>query len=113
MRELVSLQQVTDHLRLDTTDPMVPFYISAASEAVLVYLNDSFVDSSGEVPQDSAGNPMGVPFPVMAATLLLVGEFYKNREGNEGNPVPAEFGYGYLNRAVVALLYPYRSPTLG
>ena len=47
---------------------------------------------------------------VMLATLLLVGDFYANREPKASDPVDAQYGYGYLPRAVVALLYPLRMP---
>jgi hypothetical protein len=42
----------------------------------------------------------------------MVGEFYRNREPAATDVVPERFGYGYLPRAVVALLTPLRVPTI-
>lgn len=114
---LVSLQEASDHLRRDTEDDDMDLTlkIHAASAAVLNYLKsgaDSFLDSNGEVLQDSSGDPVGVPFEVKAATLLMVGELYKSREGAQEGAVDSQFGYGYLPRSVVALLYPLRDPAL-
>lgn len=107
--ELVNLDQAKAHLRVDhdEDDDDIQQKIEAASAAVVTYLKsgaDSFVDTSGEVIAD-------VPQDVQFATLLLVGHFYKNREAQADDPVPV-FGYGYLPRGVMALLYPYRIPTL-
>lgn len=113
---LVTLQQASDHLRRDTTDDDtdLTLKVHAASAAVLNYLGAgaTFLDSSGAVQTDSNGDPVDVPFEVQAATLLLVGEFYKNREGEQGGEIEPSHGYGYLPRPVVALLYPLRDPAL-
>lgn len=111
---LVSLQQASDHLRRDTTadDNDLRLKIEAASGAVLNYLEDgaeSFLDTAGEVPEDTNGDPIGVPYEVKAAVLLLVGDFYSNRgEDQSANWVDPN----YLPRAVTALLYPRRKPAL-
>jgi gp6-like head-tail connector protein len=111
-RDLVTLDQAIAHLRADAVDPMIPLYVSAASEAVLVYLQDAwFLDTAGDVPVDSSGDPDGVPANIQAATLLLIGELYRNREGDQGGKIDAQFGYGFLPQSVLALLYPYRTPT--
>ena len=124
---LVTLQQASDHLRRDTTDDDtdLTLKIAAASNAVLTYLrNTSYayvptVDSAGQIVRDSAGYPVPaldsagektVLQDVQFATLLLVGEFYKSREGEQDGAIETQWGYGYLPRAVVALLYPYRDP---
>lgn len=113
MNDLVTLAQAVAHLRCESDDPSVPLLLSAASEAVLQYIGDpTFVDTAGFVPVDSAGDPVGVPAQVKAATLLLLGDLYEHRKPEPTDPVPAEFGYGYLPRAVVALLYPFRLPSL-
>jgi hypothetical protein len=112
---LVSLQQASDHLRRDTAadDADVTLKIHAASGAVLNYLKDAseaFLDTAGFVPLDSNGDPIGVPYEVQAAVLLLLGDFYSNR-GEDQNP---NWGsqFTYLPAAVTALLYPLRMPTL-
>ncbi|HUH38763.1 MAG TPA: phage head-tail connector protein [Spongiibacteraceae bacterium] len=126
---LVTLQEASDHLRRDTDDddPDLGLKIHAASGAVMNYLKremmayeperdsmgNAVVDSNGwPLPQlDSSGEP--VPrFEVKAAVLLMLGELYKNREGEQGGEIPTQWGYGYLPRPVVALLYPLRDPAL-
>lgn len=110
---LVSLQQASNHLRRDASDDDADLLlkIEAASGAVLNYLKDgadAFLDSAGEVMQDSAGDPVDVPRVVQAATLLMVGYFYKDRDNDSEH----EYEPGYLPRPVTALLYPLRDPTL-
>ena len=86
----------------NSDDTLLQNLIDAASEAVLTYL---------KVP-DEASIPVGATFAARQATLMLVAEFYKNREGEQDGEVGQEFGYGYLPRPVVALLYPHRDPSL-
>lgn len=113
VNDLVTLQEAVTNLRAEPDDPSIPLLLSAASEAVLEYIGDpSFVDSAGFVLVDSAGDPLGVPARIKVATLLLLTDMYENRKPTPSDPVPAEYGYGYLPRAVVALLYPLRTPTL-
>lgn len=107
---LVTVDEGKAHLRVthDLEDEDIEKKIAAASAAVITYLKDGadlFIDSSGEVSAE-------VPEDVQHATLLLLGDFYKNREPLPDDAVPAQFGYGYLPRAVTALLYPYRTPTI-
>ncbi len=116
MTMLVTLDQAKLHLRMDADDTFedsdVTLKILAASAAVLDYLDAAqfdFLDTSGELLEDSSG-PLTVPYKVQAATLLLVGDLYKNREPTADDVVDPKFGYGYLPRAVVALLYPLRIP---
>ena len=85
-----------------------------ASAAIINYLKDAaedFLDSSLEVIVDSSEIPQ-VPYVVKQATLLLVGDMYKNREPLTEDEVNPAFGYGYLPRSVIALLYNLRDPTL-
>lgn len=110
---LVSLSQAQDHLRLDHSaeDNDLILKIHAASGAVLNYLKsgaDQFLDSSGDIEIDSSGDPVGVPFEVNAATLLMVGFLYKDRDEN----ADGAYEQGYLPRPVTALLYPLRMPAL-
>lgn len=98
---LITLEQASEHLRRDTDDDDadLTLKIEAASEAVMEYLKWT------EVPAD-------IPYRAKAATLALVGEMYRNREGEMGGAVNSQFGYGYLPHGVVALLYPLRNPSL-
>jgi hypothetical protein len=110
---LVSLQQAKDHLRVDGSadDNDLTLKIHAASGAVLNYIRngaDAFTDSAGEAIVDSNDNPIGIPYEVQAATLLMLGYLYRMRDNNEGG----EFEMGYLPKPVTALLYPYRVPSL-
>lgn len=118
MTMLVSLEQASAHLRRDTTDDDLDLTlkIKAASRAVMGYIGDGasgFTDSAGDVFEDSNGIALDVPEDIQGACLLLVGDFYTNRTPTPVDVVDASFGYGYLPRAVTALLYPYRTPVIG
>lgn len=111
---LVTLQEARAHLRAEdetADDADLLLKIRAASSAVLKYVGDTFNDTDGVIPVDSDGLA-DVPDDVRAACLLLIGDFYANREPTATDSVPSSFGYGYLPRAVVALLYPYRTPSI-
>lgn len=110
---LVTLQQARDHLRSDSTDDDndLTLKIHAASGAVLNYIRngaDIFTDSSGEPVLDSNGGPIGIPYEVQAATLLMLGYLYKDRDGDPDKA----YEYGYLPMPVMSLLYPHRVPSL-
>lgn len=122
--ELVTLTQARQQCHVDDydsdgvgpDDDQLNLCIRAASRSVLNYLDgaaDAYLDSDGNVPLDSDGNPEGIPEDWQLATLFLTAEFFKNREAVQDGAVDAQFGYGYLPRPVVALLYPYRAPVLG
>lgn len=113
---LVSLNKGKEHLRMDhdAEDNLITTYIRAASAAVVNYLKsgaDAFLDSAGEVEFDSSDEPIGVPFEVQAATLLMLGYLYKHRDNNDGWAIDGAFGQGTLPMPVTALLYPLRDPT--
>lgn len=111
---LVTLQQASDHLRRDTTDDDTDLEdkIMAASNIVLNYVGagaDDFINSSNV---DSTGNPI-IPRAVQAATLLMIGYLYKNREPADPKTMTEiQYMLGYLPMPVTALLYPYRTPTV-
>jgi len=110
---LVSLQKASDHLRRDTSDDDndLILKIHAASAAVINYLKDgaTFLDSAGEIEVDTNGDAVNVPFEVQAATLLMIGFLYKDRDEN----ADGAYEMGYLPRPVMALLYPLRVPAVG
>jgi len=104
MTAIVSLQEASAHLRRDDCDGDsldLSLKIDAASEAVMQYLKWTEADV-----------PDPVPFLVKAAVLCLVGEMYSNREGEISDPIEAQYGYGYLPKSVVSLLYPLRMPSI-
>lgn len=110
---LVGLQQAKDHLRVDTADEDndLTLKIHAASAAVLNYIRngaDIFTDSTGEPIVDSNEAPLGIPYEVQAATLLMVGYLYKDRDSDEEKA----YEMGYLPKPVTALLYVHRVPSL-
>lgn len=110
---LVSLAQAKEHLRVDDADNDndLTLKIHAASAAVLNYIRngaDLFTDSAGDAIVDSNGNPLGIPYEVMAATLLMLGYLYTNRDSDPDKA----YGHGMLPNDVTALLYPHRVPSL-
>jgi hypothetical protein len=126
---LVTLQQARDHLRSDTTDDDndLTLKIMAASSAIEHYLRShgsvyvQAINSNGDPEFDTNGDEisgidsngdMVIKPEVQMATLLLVGELYKSREG-EMTGLDSYSAFGQLPRAVVLLLYPLRDPVIG
>lgn len=110
---LVSLDEAKRHLRVDHDDENadLELKIAAASELIVDYLKDAanaFLDSQGEPEIDSAGQPVGIPFKVKAATLLMVGYLYRDRDGDPDKA----YEMGFLPRPVTAMLYSKRKPTM-
>ncbi len=101
---IVTLEQARGQLQSthSADDDTLTLMIEAASQAVLTYLRLTL----------EADIPAAATFATQQATLILVAEFYKNREAEQDGEVPPEFGYGYLPRPVVALLYPHRDPAI-
>lgn len=124
MIEYVTLTEASDHLRRDTTDDDndLSLKIKGASAAVRNYLKQEWrayvlaLDSNGDIVVDSNGDPVPdedsngpiIRPEVKVATLQMIGEMYKYREGDQTGRINE--GYGYLPIAVVALLYPLRKP---
>ena len=121
MTQLVTLDQAKLHLRVDqdAEDDDITLKIEAASAAILDYIGDAqylFLDTGGDeldledTSTDQAAHR--AKHLCRQATLLVLGDFYRSREPTATDPVPAQFGYGYLPRAVVALLTSLRTPTI-
>lgn len=125
MTQLITLAQAKAHLRVDhdLDDDDIALKLEAASAAVLAYIGDTqylFIDTGGELIEfdttDTGTQPEQAALRALhtarQATKLLLGDFYKNREPMAADVVAPQFGYGYLPRSVVALLYPLRDPTI-
>lgn len=124
---LITLEEAKAHLLMDhdADDADITDKVLEASGAVLTYLKGAPVgqperDEQGAIVKDSNGdvvymqdsNGLVIRYEVKAAVKLLLGEFYKNRDATQDGEIPAQWGYGYLPRPVVALLYPLRDPAL-
>lgn len=113
---LVSLQQASDHLRRDTDDDDndLILKINAASQAVLNYITvKDFLNSGGDVDFSSDGEPLGVPEPIQAAVLIVLGMLYIDRDGQDFKEQNRpRLGDIILPRAVHFLLDSYRTPVV-
>lgn len=92
----VTLEEVKHHLRYDddANDSNLTMYIKAAESAIARYITE-------EIP--AAGTD-----DIKVATLMLVGYFDDNRSPDKDTPTNGN----YLPAPVVAMLYPYRHPTV-
>lgn len=123
----VTLARGKQHLNMDHNedDTLIASYIEAASSAVKNYLKSASPfeverDSNDNPIRDSSGEPVyvvdssgdRVPATVVQqATLLLLGIFYDQREGEAGVINP-QWVHGYLPTVVISLLYQLRDPAL-
>jgi len=121
MTLLVTLDEAKSHLRVDHgfDDDDITLKIEAASAAVLEYIGDTqylFLDTGGDDLdlEDTTADQVGLRARHRArqATLLLIGDWFANREPTASDTVDPRFGYGYLPRSVIALLYTMRDPTI-
>jgi hypothetical protein len=108
---LVTLEQAKAHIRVDfdDEDAEIEIYLKAASQAIVNYLQEGdalFMDSDGDIIEDSNGIAIDVTYEIKAATLLMVGYLYRYRDNNDGEA----FEMGYLPKPVTALLYHLRKP---
>lgn len=100
---LVDLATAKSHLRIFHTDDdaTIGLYVDAAESIVAEYL-DRIVVPSGEALPDDPYAMHSTP-AIAAAILLLVGDFYENREAD-----PDATGDAVLPNAVRSLLAPWR-----
>lgn len=108
MVQLITLADAKTGLRIEGTDSdaMLEALIPAASEAIVNYLKDQAaeiidLDAAVDSPADA-----GVPDIVKRATILLVGIWFRNPDGDPD----LEFDPGNLPKPVTAILYPLRDP---
>lgn len=113
MFSLITLSEAKSHLRVDvddgSTDPSdvkinadVQLKLDAACAIIMNYLKLSSLPDAWNEP---AGSPAGTGVPplVKSATMLVLGELYRNREAPTAD---------VLSTAVKAMLERYRDPTL-
>lgn len=134
MLRYVTLQEASDHLRRDTSDDDadLDLKIIAASRAIANYLKDPLLayqlatDEYGVNLLDSSGNPYlftdsagdyVVRNEVKAATLIMIGVLYKDRDAKEYTDPRSgggleRLGNMSLPKAVHWILDPIRKPTL-
>lgn len=122
MTMLITLDEAKAHLRVDHNldDDDIEDAIEDASAAVLAYIGDNqylFLDTGGDALdlEDTSADQAGLRAQALCkrATKLLVGTFYRYRDGAaETVQVDSRFGYGYLPQPVTALLYSLRDPTV-
>jgi hypothetical protein len=113
--DLVTFDEAVLHLHLDGTvdsngDAGLELMITSASRMVLNHLKDGaddYLDSDGQVLEDSNGDP-DVPAEVKHATLFLLGYLWRKRDEDEAG----EFAGGRLPAPVRAILGPLRDPAL-
>lgn len=119
--KLVTLAQASAHLRRDTTadDEDLELKVEGASAAVMNYLKRAawpkffMVDTSGDVLLDTDGMPLllvgtTMPKEIQAATLLMTGYLYKDRDDDSGG----QYEHGFLPAPITAILYPLRKPAV-
>lgn len=128
MASLVTLEEVRDHLMVDSVavNPWINMMIPAISQAVLSWLKDDWrayetmLDSNGEPLEDSAGEPIiledssgSIVKPmVKAATLIELASQFRFRDGDGVAHVPSNWGHGHvLCMGATALLVALRRPT--
>jgi hypothetical protein len=108
--DLVTADQVKAHLRIDGTDEdaSISNFILEGSSIVLDYIKKTEAEATA---MWTAGSPpaFAVPGLVQAATLLVIGALYFNREGDIGTRMRAPL---ILSDAVVSLLARQRDPAI-
>lgn len=136
MTDLVTLEEVRAHLRIDDydsnggpDDTWLNIFITSVSSAVLLWLKDEWrayeteFDSDGDILLDSNDDPVPVldssgervlqPV-VRAAVLIEIDRQYRFRGGEGDADVPPDAGYGYvLGKGATALLTALRKSTVG
>lgn len=100
MINFITMEQARRQVRVSGTehDAELEDLRTMASGIILDYL-----EGVGDGWLDSAGEPSDIPWQVKAATLLVLGRLFYDKEGMDGDPI---------SEAVVSLLMRTRMPTL-
>ncbi len=103
---LITLEQAKAQIEMDhdLSDDMLAEKVLEASAIVL-----DFLKKDADLWQDSSGVPQDVPLVVQAATKMVFGALFENREG--GNEVNQDVPQP-LSQAVKDLLHRYRDPAM-
>lgn len=108
----VSLSQAKARLRIDNDDEDGDLndMIEQCTAVITAYLKlpGAYQNTSGVIPTDTSGDPVGVPKEVQLSTLLLIGFMYRDRDGND----MANWQQGYLPWQVTAPIYHLRDPAM-
>lgn len=108
---LTSVDHVKRALRIDTSDDdtLLDMYVQAASQAVIVYLNEQATEILGDLTTlEDSPSDVTVPADIEQATAMLVGHWYRQPDGDTDK----EFEDGGMPRVVKALLWQRRDPAL-
>lgn len=106
MLSLVTLEEAKEQLRVtgELDDAKIEQVILAASAIVLGYIKITVpVEDSPDTRISQMFDSDTVPEEVKAASLLVIGDLYENREGQNADP---------LSLTVKSLLCARRDPTL-
>ena len=130
MTQFVTIEEVRDHLRIDSygDDLWLDLFITVVSEAVISWLKDEWrcyvpmIDSNGDAIVDSNGDEIPatdgngdytVKPVVKGAVLVELAQQYRFRDGSGAATVDANAGYGYvLGKGATALLSGLRKTTI-
>lgn len=101
MIDIIDLQEAKDHVRIVTSqfDSDISLKILQASAIMLNYLK---IDLDGS-PLEFPWSGDDVPWDVKAATMLVFGDLWKNRESDVASP---------LSQAVKDLVRRWRDPAM-
>lgn len=103
MTPLVNLQDVVAHLNLDDCDTgALNAKILQASATVMTHLKLTAMSPAWADDPNASPLTYTVPFDIQAATLLLIGELWENRESGRYDP----------SENWKRFLVPHRVPTL-
>lgn len=110
MPDLITLELAKQHLKVlhNREDSLIQMYLAASLKGVSDYLDRPF-DGSDYIPfestevagQPQANQPLVLHKPLVAATLLGLGDLYKNRDAQ------GEKAFN-VNPTMERLMWPYR-----
>jgi hypothetical protein len=110
MVALVSLADAKQHLRVDhdADDPNIQRKIEQATAIALTFIKRSIGTPDPEDPSIVDWDETTVPDDVAAGIELILSDLYDNRIAGDATQLAG----AYLPPHVLALLLPWRSPTL-